>query len=256
MFKSMFTPSLKTSSVNRNRSTLLPSIFLLMAICSSSHAENEGGFIGLYGGTALSHTADKTGSSFKILAGAHITSELSLEFGYVNMGVASFNDPTAINQEATSSDNISFSDAGHGSIAYGQLGDATIVDPGPDTYDAKSSSTFTGISDFTPEGALFNLSYKFPLIDNSLDFFVKTGFFAWEAKYTSVEITASQTSVTKITNKEKKTSAVNTISGAGFIYYPIPQLSFRAEIESTAISSGVMPRVRMQNISLGANWEF
>ncbi len=256
MFTRMITSTQKLNPMHRHHFTQLLGILLLMAICSSSHAENEGGFIGLYSGTALSHSADKTSNSFKILTGVHITPEISLEFGYVNMGEASFSDPTAINQEATSSDNISFSDAGHGSIAYGQLGDATVVDPGPDTYDDKSSSTFTGISDFTPEGALFNLSYKFPLIDNSLDFFVKTGFFAWEAKYTSIEMTASQTSVTKITNKEKKTSAVNTISGAGFIYYPIPQLSFRAEIESTAISSGVMPRIRMQNVSLGANWEF
>lgn len=244
----------KQSPINRHCLTKLSSILLLMATCTSSYA--EGGFVGLYSGTALSHSADKTGGSFKILGGANITSEITLEFGYVNMGEASYNDPIAVNQEITNSSNISFAGADHGNIAFGQLGEATPEVDAPSTYRNKANATYTGVSDFTPEGALFNLSYKFPLIDNSLDFFIKTGFFAWEAKYTTIEITANQTSVTKVVNKERKTSAVNTISGAGFIYRPMPQLSFRAEIESTAISSGVMPRVRMQNLSIGANWEF
>ena len=250
----MLISTLTARTKNRHRAARLSSILLLMATCASSYA--EGGFVGVYSGTALSNSADKTSNSFKILTGAHITSELSLEFGYVNMGKTHYNDPKAINQEKTNSKSISFSNANHGSIALGQPGEATPQTDAPSTYENKSSSTFTGVSDFTPQGALINFSYKFPLVDNRLDFFLKTGFFAWEAKYKTIEITASQTGIDRVKNKERETSAVNTISGAGFLYSPIPELSFRAEIESTAISSGAMKRVRMQNLTIGANWEF
>jgi hypothetical protein len=249
-------PSCKTSLTAQFRLTKLTSALVLLTACSTSFA-GEGGFIGLYGGTTVSNSADKTSNSFKILTGAHITSQLSLELGYLNMGKTSYNDPKAINQEATNRNNISFSDAGHGSIGFGQLGDPTVVVDGPNTYNDKGDSTFTGVSTFVPEGALINLSYSFPLVDNSLDFFVKTGFYAWWADYKTIELTASQTpGVSKITEKEHQTSAVNTISGAGLIYYPIQQLSIRAEVETTAIASGVMPRTRLQNIAIGVNWEF
>jgi hypothetical protein len=249
-------PSSKPFLTAQFRLKKLTSLLALLTVCSASLA-GEGGFIGVYGGTTVSNSADKTSNSFKILTGAHITSQLSLELGYLNMGETRYNDPDAINQEATSRSNISFSDASHGSISHGQLGEPTVIDPGPDLYENKADSTFTGMGTFVPEGALINLSYSFPLVDNSLDFFVKTGFYAWWADYKIIELTATQTEgVSKVTEKERQTSAVNTISGAGLIYYPIPQLSIRAEVETTAISSGVMPRTRLQNIAIGANWEF
>ena len=234
----------------------LTSLMLLLTACSASFA-SEGGFIGVYGGATVSNSADKTSNSFKILTGAHITPQLTLELGYLNMGKTSYNDPDAVNQEATSRDNISFTDAGHGSISHGQLGDPTVITNGPDLYNSKSDSTFTGMSTFVPEGALINLSYSFPLVDNRLDFFVKTGFYAWWADYKIIELTATQTNgVSKVTEKEHQTSAVNAVSGAGLIYYPIPQLSIRAEVETTAIGSGIMPRTRLQNLAIGVNWEF
>ncbi len=228
---------------------------LLALILSNSALATEGGFIGAYTGISSSLDADKTSSTFKILTGAHITSRLSLEFGYVNFGSTNYNDPTATNTGNNSS-NISFKNASYGTIIYGQLGEATTVATGPDTYDNKGSSSFTGMSEFEPEGALINLRYRFPIID-SVDFFVKTGLFAWWADYTTIKITASQNDpIVRAEEKSSQTSAVNAISGGGFIYRPIPQLSLRAELESTAIGSAEMPRTRLQNISIGANWEF
>ena len=77
------------------------------------------------------------------------------------------------------------------------------------------------------------------------------------ADYQTIKITADKDgNIVRSEQRESQTSAVNAISGGGFIYSPIPQLSLRAELESTAISSGDMPRTRLQNISFGANWEF
>lgn len=241
-------------SHTRHRLCVLPTALFALTLSASAFA-TEGGFLGVYPGVSSSLDADKTSSSFKILTGAHVTSRISLEFGYVNFGVTRYNDPTAVNTDACNC-RISFRDADHGSISYGQLGDPTPDANGKNEYNNKSPSSFTGISEFTPEGALINLRYRFPILD-SLDFFVKTGFFAWAADYQTIKITADKDgTITRIDEKESQTSAVNAISGGGFIYSPIPQLSFRAELESTAISSGDMPRTRLQNISIGANWEF
>jgi hypothetical protein len=235
-------------------STKISSIVMLMVACTTGHA-SEGEFVGLYGGATVSNSTDTTSNSFKVLFGSHITPQISLEFGYMNLGTAGYDDPEATNLD-TSRNNISFTGAGHGSISHGQLGEPTVID-GPDTYDGKGDSTFTGISEFDTEGATISLSYSFPIIDNSLDFFVKAGVFAWVADYEIIEITAVQDDgVRKETVKESQTSAVSSITGAGLIYYPTQQLSFRAEVEATTISSGVMPNTRLQNISIGANWEF
>lgn len=241
-------------SITRHRLLSIPAA--LFALTLSSHAlASEGGFIGLHTGISSSLDADKTSSSFKILTGAHITSRITLEFAYVNFGATSYNDPEAINVDYNKS-NISFRGADHGTVSPGQIGDATPDANGKNEYRDKSPSNFTGISEFTPEGALINLRYRFPIMDN-FDFFVKTGFFAWAAHYKTVKITADKDGgITKIDEDEGQASAVNAISGGGFIYTPIPQLSLRAELESTAISSGDMPRTRVQNITFGANWEF
>jgi hypothetical protein len=240
------------TGVGHRRSKLPVALFALTL--SASALASEGGFIGAYTGISSSLDADHTSTTFKILTGAHITSRLSLEFGYVNFGSTRYDLPTAINTDNNSS-NISFKDASHGTISHGQLGEATVVE-GPDTYDSKSPSSFTGMSEFKPQGMLINFRYRFPIVD-SVDFFVKTGFFAWWADYTTIKHTASQGGgLVTVKERSSQTSAVNPISGGGFIYRPIPQLSLRTELETTAISSGEMPRTRLQNINFGINWEF
>jgi OmpA-like transmembrane domain len=250
-------PVSKLQSITKPHVRKLSAVIIALTM-SCSVVASEGGFIGVYGGGSSSLDADSTGSTFKILTGAHITSRLTLEFGYVNFGATSYDDPSAINLD-NNNQNISFNNAEHGSITFGQLGDATIVDGGKNTYDAKGSAEFNGISEFTPEGALINFRYRFPMLD-TLDFFVKTGFFAWVADYKTIKITAEQNAtaadLTPSIEKSSQTSGVNAISGAGFIYRPIPQLSLRTELESTAISSAEMPRTRLQNIAFGINWEF
>ncbi len=230
---------------------------LLSATLTSNALALEDAFIGGYVGAVSSLDADSTGSSFKILTGAHVTSNITLEFGYVNFGSTKYDDPSAINQ-GTNRANISFRDADHGSVLLGQLGDPTAVPGAASTYNNKGDAEFNGISEFTPEGGLINLRYRFE-INDQFDFFVKSGFFAWAADYQYIKIIAAQGNASNVTRTEEKSSqasGVNTISGAGFIYRPIPQLSIRTELESTAISSAEMPRTRLQNISLGLNWEF
>lgn len=239
--------------------TLSASLLALTLSTSAIASEApDSGFIGAYAGVASSLDADNTSNTFKILTGADVTSRLTLEFGYVNYGTTSYDDPTAINL-GNNKAHINFDNADHGSISIGQLGDATVVEGEANTYDSKGESEFTGMSEFTPEGGLINLRYRFPMGDQ-FDFFLKTGFFAWVADYKSIKITAVQNATAQQllpeTEKVSQTSGVNTISGAGFIYRPIPQFSIRTELESTAISSAEMPRTRLQNISLGLNWEF
>jgi len=243
------------STQQLHRLLKLPAAIIALSLSASSLAA-DGGFLGAYVGSSSSLDADNTSTSFKILTGARITSRIHLEFGYINFGSTSYNDPTPENVN-NNDRNISFDNANHGSISYGQLGDSsTDANNGRIIYTNKGSSSFTGMSEFKPEGALINLRYLFPIVNN-FDFFVKTGFFAWVADYKTIKITADKDgNITRTDEKDSQTSAVNAISGGGFIYTPIPQLSLRAELESTAIGSGDMPRTRLQNISFGANWEF
>ncbi len=247
-------PACNQNSRHKHRIGKLSAAIIAITLSTSPYAMADG-FIGTYIGASSSLDADSTSNTFKILTGAHVTSRITLEFGYINYGATAYDDPKAINL-GTNKANISFDDAAHGAISFGQLGDATVVVDGKDTYDGKGDAEFEGISEFTPEGGLINLRYRFPMTDE-FDFFVKTGFFAWVADYKSIQITASQDDgITTSDVKSSQTSGVNAISGAGFIYRPIPQLSLRTELESTAISSGEMPRTRLQNISFGINWEF
>lgn len=247
-------PACNLNSQHKRRISTLSASLIAIALSSNLYAL-EDGFIGAYAGTASSLDADSTSNTFKILTGAHVTSRITLEFGYVNYGATTYDDPVAINL-GNDKANISFKDASHGGISFGQLGDATVVENDKDTYDAKGDAEFIGMSEFTPQGGLINLRYRFPMSDE-FDFFVKSGFFAWVADYKTIKIVASQSEgITKTDERSSQTSGVNTISGAGFIYRPIPQLSLRTELESTAISSGEMTRTRLQNISFGANWEF
>lgn len=247
-------PACKLKSANKVQINALSASILAIALSSNAYAL-EDGFIGLHLGSTSSLDADSTSNSFKILTGAHVTSRITLEFGYLNLGKTSYDDPTAINTD-NSKKRISFSDGEHGSVSPGQLGEETNVPGGKNTYDNKTNAQFNGISDFETQGALINLRYRFPMTDE-FDFFVKSGFFAWAADYQNINIIATQAgAITRKETKSSQTSGANTISGAGFIYRPIPQLSIRTELETTAISSAEMPRTRLQNITLGLNWEF
>jgi hypothetical protein len=247
-------PACKLKFTNKTKLSSISASVLAIVLSSNAYAL-EDGFMGLYAGSTSSLDADSTSNSFKILTGAHVTSRITLEFGYVNFGKTSYDDPTPVNT-GNNKANISFKDGEHGSVSPGQLGDATVVTDGKNTYDNKGNAQFNGISEFETQGALINLRYRLP-INNEFDFFVKTGFFAWAADYQNINIVAEQNgTITRTETKSSQTSGANTISGAGFIYRPIPQLSIRTELETTAISSIDMPRTRLQNITLGVNWEF
>lgn len=248
--------SLQTKSRMKTLTATLSATMIAMMLSGNANAL-EDGFIGLQAGSASSLDAETSGSSFKVLAGAHVTSRITLEAGYVNFGTSSFSEPKAENL-GVNNKNITFSDAKHGNVSIGQLGQATVNPTSGDIeYKNKDNAVFTGISDFATQGGLINIRYRFPIMDE-FDFFVKTGFFAWFVEYDTVKVTASQNpnSVDTVETKSGRTSAVNAISGAGFIYRPTSGISFRAELESTAISSVEMPRTRLQNISVGVNWEF
>lgn len=249
-----------TSLYNNTRikalSTSLSAGLLALMLSGNANAL-EDGFMGLQIGSASSLDTDSSSTSFKLLTGAHVTSRLTLEFAYLNLGTNSFKEPKAENL-GYNKDNISFSDAKHGEISYGQLGDPTVnPDTNKNEYKNKGDSSFTGIDEFSTHGALINLRYRFP-INDEFDFFVKTGFFAWVVDYEKIKLTASQTTpgLLKMKDDSGQTFGVNAISGAGFIYHPTKDVSLRAELESSAISSEDMPRTRIQNITLGVNWEF
>lgn len=231
----------KTTMARLNQSL----ITCLVCLGVSSFAQAEGGFVSLQGGITDSQDMDSFGNAFKLHFGPNILDQFALEFGLLDMGEASYDDPTATFEDVSSDTPPSFDNASHGEIS--RL---------PGSADSPSTATFTGNSTVHPQGILITFRYHFDLT-NDLGFFVKTGANIWEAEYTDVEITANQDqTVTRRELRKRKTSAVDQITGAGFLWQPISDFALRAELETTALDSQDFERVRFQLLTIGAQYEF
>jgi len=205
----------------------------------------EGGFVGMQAGITDSQDMDSFGQAYRIYFGPNILENLALEFGLLDMGKAEYNDPKADTSSATTSEPPTFRNAGHGNVSRS-----------PGSGDDLSTATFTGISSAHPKGFLITFRYKFGITDD-IDFFVKTGANIWQAELENIELTVDQSgNQTKQTFTGKKASAVDQISGGGFLWRPVKQLAVRAELETTALDSIDFERVRFQMITLGAQYEF
>lgn len=208
-------------------------------------AAAEGGFVSVQGGITDSRDMDEFGNTFKIHFGPNITSRIALEFGLLDMGTASYNDPTADFTDVDDDTPPVFYNAHHGSVSRSVATDSE-----------QAVSTYTGFSSAHPQGFLITFRYRIPLSD-SLDFFLKTGANLWWADYDIIEIKAYQDgTLSKRTVKTRQTSAVDQISGGGFLWRVIPNLAVRAELETTPMDSLVFERTRFQMVTLGAQYEF
>lgn len=233
-------------SPEKRMAKLTQSLITCLVFLGFSHfSQAEGGFVGLQGGITGSRDMDSFGNTYKLHFGPNILDEFALEFGLLDMGESSNDDPTPTFEGVSSDTPPSFNNADHGTIS--RL---------PGSADSPSSATFTGNSTVHPQGILITFRYRFDLTDN-LGFFVKTGANIWEAEYTDVEITANQDqTVTRRELRKRKTSAVDQITGAGFLWQPISDFALRAELETTALDSQDFERVRFQLLTIGAQYEF
>jgi opacity protein-like surface antigen len=209
-------------------------------------AQAEGGFVSLQAGITDSQDMDSFGTAYKIHFGANILDQFALEFGLLDMGEAGYDNPVANFDDVDADTPPRFDNADHGSVSRS---------PGTDTEQAKA--TFTGISTAHPQGLLITFRYKFNLAQD-IDFFLKTGANIWQAEYDIIEMTATQDG--NVTNARtidsRKTSAVDQISGGGFLWSPLDNMAIRAELETTALDSKEFERVRFQLLTLGVQYEF
>jgi len=114
-----------------------------------------------------------------------------------------------------------------------------------------SGANNSGISRFHPQGALFSLSYRFGVMEQ-LDLFVKGGFNLWYADFDRVSIDASN-----VRSKEQDSATgVSPITGAGLLWWALPDLAVRAELETTALESQDFSRTRLQLLTLGVQYDF
>jgi len=230
------------------RSPLLKAAALLLpsaALFSPCPALAEGGFVSLQSGITDSQDMDNFNTAYKIQFGPNILDQFALEFGLLDMGRVGYEDPVATFTDVSDDTPPSFRNAEHGSVVRQNA-----------AQDSGSKATFTGISEAHPRGFLITFRYKFELTQD-LDFFVKTGANIWEAEYDTIEIIANDDkTVTKRKLDSRKTSAVDQISGGGFLWQPLQDLALRAELETTALDSQHFSRVRFQLLTLGAQFEF
>jgi len=216
-----------------------------LACLPAYNAHAEGGFVSLQAGITDSRDMDDFGNAFKIHFGPNITSRVSLEFGLLDMGTASYDDPVADFTDADDETAPTFSGTSHGSVSRSAATDSE-----------QSVATYTGFSSAHPQGFLITFRYRIPLSDD-IDFFLKTGANLWWADYDVIEVKAFQDGTTsKRTVKTRQTSAVDQISGGGFIWRVMPDLAVRAELETTPLDSAEFERARFQLVTIGAQYEF
>lgn len=222
-------------------------IFSLLAAIMSISAHAEGGFVSMQAGITDSQDMDKFGTAYKIHFGPNILDNFALEFGLLDMGEARYNDPTPTYDDVSDTKPPSFRNSRHGNVSRSNA-----------SGDEPSKATFTGLSAAHPRSFLIAFRYSFDLSD-SLRFFVKTGANIWQADLEEIELVATQNKgpvQRRIVSSNKKASAVDQISGGGFLWQPIKNLALRAELETTALDSQHFNRVRFQMITLGAQYEF
>lgn len=231
-------------------SLALSSLFGLSLL--SPAAQAEGGFVGLQGGITDSQDMDSFGNTIKLTFGPNITDRLALEFGIMDIGEASYDDPKADFTDVDDDTPPKFRNAKHGTVVRTNA----ITDATDPANNRQSFATYTGFANARPQSFLITFRYRFSLT-NDIDFFLKTGANLWFADYDTVEIKAFQdkTISRRIVNS-KQTSAIDQISGGGFLWRALPDLAIRAELETTALDSKEFNRVRFQLITLGAQYEF
>ncbi len=219
----------------------------------------DDGFIALSVGVADSLDMDSSGYAVKVLFGPRITERLSLEFGLMDMGRLSNNNPKVDFSPTLTDDDPAvfngeppvFVNAKRGSVSSSK---GTVNAAGNEP----STAVYTGVSDLRAQSALIGLSYRFPL-RSDLDFFVKSGFNIWFADYDVVEITASSDGVNNNISRSTtsdSTSSVYFLTGGGFLWQPFNQVSVRAEFETTVLDSDALSRTRFQLMTLGVQYGF
>ncbi|MDF1639988.1 hypothetical protein [Thalassolituus oleivorans] len=203
------------------------------------------GFVGVTAGITDSQDMDHFSENFRIVIGPNITENLSMELALLDMGEAGFDDPVA-----------DFSAAGDGVAPRFNSIQSGSVDRVSGTDDILASATYTGLSTVHPRSFLITMRYRFGLTD-TIDFFIKGGANAWVAKYDEVEIVAYEDgSSTRRISKSSETSAVDLITGGGFLWNAYKSMTIRAELETTALDSQIFPRARFQLLTLGLQYEF
>jgi len=203
------------------------------------------GFVGVTAGITDSQDMDHFSENFRIVIGPNITENLSMELALLDMGEAGFDDPVA-----------DFSAAGDGVAPRFNNIQSGSVDRAGATDDIQASATYTGLSTVHPRSFLITMRYRFGLTD-TIDFFIKGGANAWVAKYDEVEIVAYEDgSSTRRISKSSETSAVDLITGGGFLWNAYKSMTIRAELETTALDSQIFPRARFQLLTLGLQYEF
>jgi len=220
--------------------TAVTSILLSQSVFAAE-APGHGGFIGVTGSAISTDDMDGYGSAFKLVFGPNITENLALEFGFMDLGEMSFDDPTIRFTEETDTA-PSFTDTDNGDV---------------ERFNSSAKAIYTGTKSFHAQGILLNLRYNYDLTD-TLDVFVKGGANAWMAKVEKVRIEAfnEDNTFTRTDAGENETSGVELITGIGLMWEPLNHFVIRGEYELTSLDSFYIQLSTFDLYSLGIQYEF
>lgn len=208
--------------------------------------ESFGGFLGSTVSHIQTNGIDNTDIAAKIVFGPNITERLALEFGVMDFGRMSYNDPTPVLSDTDASVAPLLNNASQGEIERTN-GSANV--PGETVY--------TGPESYQARSVLLNLRYRFSYTD-TLDFFFKGGASAWIADVERTRITffGDGTKFVERQVTSNETSGVELITGAGLLWNPHAGLNVRVEVESTSLDSFYIEPTGFLLYGLGLQYEF
>lgn len=215
----------------------------------AAESNDFGGFLGIYAAAISSSDVDQTNIATKIVFGPNITENLSLEFGIMDMGLMSYDDPEPIfptADNAAAGDPPTFINASNGEIDR-DSGDSTTL----------GTAIYKGRESFQARSILLNLRYNFTYTE-TVDFFIKAGANAWIADVEKISITAygDGTVEAKKSTGSNETSGVELITGAGVMWTPWKGVTLRSEVESTSLDSFHIDPTGFLMLGLGVQYEF
>ena len=211
------------------------SVFAALTAATAAHAaqpESYGGFLGLTGAYVDSNDVAEAGTAVKLVFGPNITDKLSLEFGLMDLGKATYEYPGITFPEDDTSTAPRFNGVNN-----------DFVDRTSGADGAPGEAIYNGPQSFQARSILLTLRYNFTYTD-TLDFFIKGGANGWIADVEKMTVTAygDGTVTTEDNTSKNETSGVELITGAGLMWNPWAGLNVRAEIESTSLDSYYIDR--------------
>ncbi len=239
--------------------------FIPILLSISAHGS---GYLGAGHSLNSSVTFDEQNNGLRIDWGTSATSNLDLEWSYVDFGESSYNHPTYV----SAADAANEPDNDDDTARYDNLGFGSVSRSGDEV-------TYRGIDNLHTQGLSAGL--KFKINANSwLQLYARASLLVWQATTETIELSAERVAVietedgdgnpidpittnlndcgnlTECQQEGKTVNAVDFWYGYGFIAKPLDWLAIRAEYSTVTLNAVDFPKSTLEGLNTSLEIHF